>query len=186
MSYLNSVIKQFKYYKHLGEKAMGQIGDDALFWQGGEGTNSIAVIVGHLAGNMRSRWTDFLTTDGEKEWRQRDREFEPVISSREELEMYWTAGWKCVFDTLATLDESHLEQIIYIRNQGHTVTEALNRQMMHCAYHIGQIVYVAKMMAGEEWISLSIPRNASQQYNAEKFSTEKSRSHFTDEFVDEK
>ena len=184
MSYIPSAIKQFKYYKQLGEKAMGQIGDDDLFWQAGEDSNSIAIIVGHMVGNMRSRWTDFLTSDGEKDWRNRDKEFEQTIQSREELDLFWEAGWKCLFDALDSLDDSHLEHIVYIRNQGHTVTEAINRQMMHYAYHIGQIVFIAKMISGSEWQSLSIPRNASDQYNAAKFSVGKNRSHFTDEFND--
>jgi len=178
---VSAALKLFRYYKDLAERAMSQVEDDALFWQPGEESNSIAILVGHMAGNMRSRWTDFLTSDGEKEWRQRDLEFEPVIKSREELKMYWTAGWQTLFNALEGLNDDHLSQIVYIRNQGHTVREAIERQLAHYAYHVGQIVYICKMMSREDWKSLSIPKGQSKNYNADLFSRDPERSHFTDD-----
>lgn len=158
MSYLNSVTAQLKYYKTLAEKAMEQLPDEKLYWQFNEESNSIATIVRHMSGNMISRFTDFLVSDGEKSWRKRDEEFENPVFTRGELMTIWEKGWQCVLDTLATLDESHLENIVYIRNEAHTVTEALNRQLAHYPYHVGQIVYIARMAANERWNSLTIPR----------------------------
>ncbi|SCY79587.1 DUF1572 domain-containing protein [Flavobacterium caeni] len=180
-SYLESAIKQFQYYKLLGEKAIAQLEPAQLFVSVDDDTNSIAVIVKHLAGNMLSRWTDFLTSDGEKPWRNRDDEFEDTISSKEELMTLWDQGWQCLFDALAGLTPAHLGQIIYIRNEGHTVVEAINRQLAHYPYHVGQIVFYAKQLKASAWDSLSIPRNASKSYNADKFSKEKAVKHFTDE-----
>jgi len=139
------------------------------------------VIVQHLAGNMLSRWTDFLTTDGEKEWRNRDNEFNEVITTKEDLIQYWNKGWNCFFDAINPLTDNDLSTIIYIRNEGHTVMEAINRQLAHYPYHIGQIVFYAKMLKKTEWNSLSIPKNKSNSYNAEKFSKEKSIKNFTDD-----
>ena len=181
--YLESTIKQFEYYKLLGEKAMEQLPKEKLFWQYNEESNSIATIVKHLSGNMLSRWTDLLTTDGEKEWRNRDAEFENDIQSREELLTIWNDGWQCLLNSLRQLTADDLEKIVYIRNQGHTVMEAINRQLAHYPYHIGQIVYLAKMISGTGWKSLSIPKGNSRSFNAEKFSTPKSRQHFTDELL---
>lgn len=180
-SYLSSVLKQFEYYKMLGEKAMEQLPEKGLFWRYNKESNSIAGIVNHLAGNMLSRFTDFLTTDGEKPWRNRDAEFENRFNNREELLAYWDKGWQCLLETVTNLTEEQLESIVYIRNDGHTVTEAINRQLAHYPYHIGQIVYIAKMAVDAQWISLSIPRNRSTDYNERKFSQEKSRRHFTDD-----
>jgi hypothetical protein len=180
-SYLTSVIRQFEYYKMLGEKAMAQLPDDALFWQYNKESNSIAVIVNHIGGNMLSRFTDFLTADGEKPWRNRDAEFENNFSDRKELLDYWNKGWNCLLDTLGNLKEEQLENIVYIRNDGHTVVEAINRQLAHYPYHIGQLVYIAKMAADAQWQSLSIARNKSGDYNTRKFSQQKTRRHFTDD-----
>ncbi len=181
--YLESAIKQFEYYKLLGEKAMEQLPAEKLFWQYNEESNSIAIIVKHLWGNMLSRWTDLMTSDGEKEWRNRDAEFENDVKSKEELLAKWNEGWQCLLNTLKQLTENDLQKIIYIRNQGHTVMEAINRQLAHYPYHIGQIIYIAKMVADSNWRSLSIPRGKSTSFNAEKFSAPKSRQHFTDEFL---
>ncbi len=159
---------------------MEQVKDDQLFAQPNEESNSIAIIVKHLAGNMMSRWTDFLTTDGEKPWRNRDDEFVDEFKSREELMAFWEKGWNCLFHALEGLADHQLETIVYIRNEGHTVTEAINRQLCHYAYHVGQIVYVAKLLSNTDWKSLSIPRNKSLDYNSQKFSEEKGRRHFTD------
>ncbi|WP_256006701.1 DUF1572 family protein [Pedobacter deserti] len=180
-SYLTSVIKQFEYYKLLGEKAMVQVPDEALFWQYNTESNSIAVIVQHLSGNMRSRFTDFLTSDGEKPWRNRDEEFEVTASTRQEVITLWYSGWKCLFDTLTHITQSELETIIYIRNDGHTVLEAINRQLAHYPYHIGQIIFIAKMVRDAEWESLSIPRNQSGAYNGRKFGQQKGQRHFTED-----
>jgi hypothetical protein len=179
--YMDSVKKQFEYYKLLGEKTMAQIPDEALFWQYNETSNSIATIVKHMAGNMLSRWTDFLTTDGEKEWRNRDAEFENDMNTREALMQKWNEGWKCFLDTLNSLTYDDLGKTIFIRNQGHTVTEAINRQLAHYPYHVGQIVFIGKMVAGEKWTSLSIPKGTSSTYNKEKFAQPKNMGHFTDE-----
>lgn len=181
--YLNSVTKQFEYYKLLGDKTIAQLPDDKLFWQYNQESNSIAINVKHLHGNMLSRWTDFLTTDGEKESRNRDGEFENDLTTKEEVVKLWEEGWKCFLDTLKSLKEDDLEKIIYIRNQGHTVLEAINRQLAHYPYHVGQIVFIGKMILNEKWQSLSIPRGNSNAFNAEKFSKEKNRTHFTDEFL---
>jgi hypothetical protein len=180
-NYLNSIKKQFLYYKTLGEKAIEQLEPEQLFVSVNEDTNSIAVIVQHLSGNMLSRWTDFLTTDGEKEWRDRDNEFNEVITTKEDLLQYWDKGWNCFFYAIHPLTENDLSRIIYIRNEGHTVMEAINRQLAHYPYHIGQIVFYAKMLKKTDWNSLSIPKNKSNTYNAEKFSKEKSIKNFTDD-----
>jgi len=179
-AYLNSALKLFAYYKKLGDDAMAQIDDEKLFFQVNEDANSIAIIVQHLAGNMLSRWTDFLTTDGEKEWRNRDAEFEKNITNKQDLLAYWNSGWQCLFTALEPLTSSDLDKIIYIRNEGHTVLEAINRQLAHYPYHVGQLVFLAKLLAADKWKSLSIPKNKSQEYNQEKFSKEKDNSFFTD------
>lgn len=180
-SYLESVKKQFEYYKSLGDKTFAQLDDKALFWQPNEESNSVAIIVNHVVGNMLSRWTDFLTADGEKEWRNRDREFEDIIKTREELVEAWEKGWACLFNAINPLEDKDLEQIIYIRNMGHTVTEAINRQLAHYSYHIGQIVFLGKLAQNEDWTSLSIPKGKSTEYNKEKFSKPKRKEHFTDD-----
>lgn len=179
--YLESCQKQFLYYKTIGEKAMAQLEPEQLFVTLNENTNSIAMIVQHLTGNMLSRWTDFLTTDGEKEWRNRDQEFEPMLANQSELMAYWEKGWSCLFKTLKSLTDNDLNTIIYIRNEGHTAMEAINRQLAHYPYHIGQIVFYSKLLKQTEWSSLSIPKNNSNQYNATKFSQEKSIKNFTDD-----
>ena len=178
-SYLNSVIKQFEYYKSLGDKTFNQLSFDELQNDIADDANSISIIVKHMVGNMLSRWTNFLTEDGEKEWRKRDREFEDTYETKEELISSWNNGWNCVFNTIKTLTESDLEHFIYIRNEEHTITEAINRQIGHYAYHIGQIVFLGKVLKGTEWKSLSIPKGHSKKFNQEKFSKEKIRRHFT-------
>ncbi len=181
--YLQSAINQFEYYKMLGEKTFAQLPDDKLFWQYNAESNSIATIVKHLWGNMLSRWTDFLTTDGEKDWRNRDAEFENDITTREELLAKWNEGWDCLFAALHSITENDLNKEIYIRNQGHTVMEAINRQLAHYPYHVGQIVFIGKMAANEKWTSLSIPKGNSKQYNTDKFSQPKHKEHFTTEYL---
>lgn len=181
IAYLESVKKQFLYYKTLGEKAIEQLEPEQLFISLNEDTNSIATIVKHLSGNMLSRWTDFLTTDGEKEWRHRDAEFENDLPSKEEMMSVWNKGWNCFLSTLDSLKPEQLSEIIYIRNEGHTVIEAINRQLAHYPYHVGQIVFYAKMLKNSNWESLSIPKNKSDSYNSDKFSKEKSIKNFTDD-----
>lgn len=184
--YLQSAKKQFEYYKHLGDKTFEQLSEEKLFYKFNDDSNSIAIIVKHLHGNMLSRWTDFLTTDGEKEWRNRDGEFEDAITTKPELLKLWETGWNCLFKALDSLEPEDLTKTIYIRNQGHFVVDAINRQLAHYPYHIGQIVYLGKMLAENGWKSLSIPKNKSKDYNADKFSKEKRMEHFTDEVLKRK
>jgi len=162
-NYISSVKKQFAYYKLLGEKSFEQLEEKDLFFQNSSESNSIAIIVNHMSGNMKSRWSNFLTTDGEKEWRNRDKEFEQIINTKTELLQYWQEGWECVFTALESVNENNFETVIYIRNQGHTIVEAINRQLAHYAYHVGQIVFIAKMISNNNWQSLSIPKNASKK-----------------------
>jgi hypothetical protein len=182
-NYLDGIRKQFEYYKMLGDKTFAQLTDEQLFWQYNSNSNSIAIIVKHLSGNMRSRWTNFLTSDGEKSWRNRDKEFENDITTRQALLDTWNEGWDCLFDTLEVLTFTDLGKVVYIRNQAHTVAEAINRQLAHYPYHIGQIVFIGKMLADNKWITLSIPKGKSEDYNTEKFANPKEKGHFTDEFL---
>ena len=180
-SYLSSIIKQYEYYKSLGDKTFAQLDFEQLLWQPNEESNSIAVIVKHMVGNMLSRWTNFLTEDGEKEWRYRDEEFINTFNSKEEIIAAWESGWFCLFDAIKPLKTEHLEQIVYIRNGGHTVIEAINRQLAHYSYHVGQMVFLGKLLKGDAWESLSIPKGSSSQYNLNKFSQNKGKRHFTDD-----
>jgi hypothetical protein len=181
INYLDSVKKQFLYYKILGEKAIDQLEPEQLFVSINEETNSIAVIVKHLTGNMLSRWTDFLTTDGEKETRNRDGEFENNLQTKDEVLALWNTGWDCFLGALESLQPEQLSDIIYIRNEGHTVIEAINRQLAHYPYHIGQIVFYAKQLKKTDWNSLSIPKNKSNTYNIAKFAQEKTIKNFTED-----
>jgi hypothetical protein len=181
--YQNSAIIQFEYYKMLGDKTFAQLEEDQFFWQFNAESNSIANIVKHLSGNMLSRWTDFLTTDGEKDWRDRDSEFENNQMSKQEILDLWEKGWECLFNSLKTLTENDFQKEIYIRNMGHSVVEAINRQLAHYPYHVGQIVFIGKMVCNENWKSLSIPKGNSKVYNSEKFAKNKRKEHFTQEFL---
>jgi len=165
-SYLNDSIDVFRYYKKLAERAMEQCPDDALFESLDVESNSIAIIVKHMAGNMRSRWTDFLTTDGEKPDRNRDTEFEDAPKTRVELMKLWERGWKHIFDALEPLGDDDLVRKITIRTEPHSVTQAINRQVAHYSYHVGQIVYVAKHLAGSKWQTLTVPKKKSAEFNA--------------------
>ena len=180
-NYLKSVQQQFEYYKTLGEKAFVQVSEEGAHWKFNKESNSIATVINHLVGNMLSRWTNFGNEDGEKEWRQRDQEFEEHEKSKIKLFEDWETGWKCLFDALSKINEEDLQKIVYIRNQGHTVTEAINRQLGHYSYHIGQLVFIAKMLKKEKWQTLSIGINKSNNYNKIKFSKTKARKHFTEE-----
>lgn len=181
MNYLESIKKQFEYYKALGEKTFSQLSDEQLYWLPSTESNSVGRIVNHIAGNMLSRWTNFLTEDGEKEWRNRDLEFDAVLKTRNELQEKWEEGWTCLFEAINPLVDADLEREVYIRNMGHTVTEAINRQLAHYAYHVGQIVFIGKLATNANWASLSIPKGNSEVYNAEKFAKPKRKEHFTDD-----
>jgi len=172
--------KLFQYYKSLGDRSLNQLSEEkAYFWSPGDESNSIAVIVQHMHGNMKSRWTDFLTTDGEKEWRQRDKEFSLYCESADEVSQLWGEGWQCLFEALDTVTEENIKSHVYIRNQAHTVSEAIERQLAHYAYHVGQIVFMARMMSADTWMSLSIPRGASSSFNEKQFGKGKNSEHFT-------
>lgn len=163
--YLESCLKQFKYYKSLAEKAMLQIEDQHLFLCINEESNSIATIIKHLHGNMISRWTDFLTSDGEKEWRNRDAEFTNDLQSRDELMKIWENGWGLVFETLNNLTVDDFSTPVFIRAEKHTVIDAINRQLAHYSYHVGQIVFITKVFS-TNWQSLTIPKGGSNNFNA--------------------
>ena len=178
--FLTSTKKLFHYYKGLGEKAIAQIDDDQINWKPNEASNSIALIVHHLTGNMLSRFTDFLTSDGEKSWRDRESEFEVGYKDKAELMAAWDKGWKVFFDAVEPLREEDLTKIIYIRNEGQSVMDALLRQLAHYPSHIGQIIYIAKILKSDDFKSLSIPKGGSTGYNQKKFDEEKSVRHFTD------
>ena len=166
--YLTTVIKRLKYYKDLGEKTFAQLEEKDFHWQPSSESNSIAVIIQHMAGNMFSRWTNFLSEDGEKEWRNRDDEFEIHDYSKQQLIEVWNKGWKCCFDTFESLTADDLLKTIYIRKETMTAIDAINRQLAHYPYHIGQIIYIGRMIKNENWKNLSIPKGASQQYNQGK------------------
>lgn len=166
--YLEDALGSFRAYKKLAEKALDQLKDDEYFVTLDAEANSIAVIMKHMAGNMFSRWTDFLTTDGEKPDRNRDGEF--VISpetTKDEVRDYWERGWACLFQALEPLQPEDFERKVFIRGEEHTIVQAINRQLMHYAQHIGQIVFLAKHFRSSEWQSLSIPRNRSADFNAQ-------------------
>ena len=156
--YLNSVIKRFENYRELGEKAFEQLSDEHFQIEPDSESNSIAVIIQHMHGNMLSRWTNFLTEDGEKTWRERDEEFEKHSFSRSELMIKWEEGWNLLSNTLESVNEADLLKTIYIRNEPLTVIDAINRQLAHYSYHVGQIVYLGRWMKKAEWKSLSIPK----------------------------
>ncbi|WP_452228383.1 DUF1572 family protein [Lacinutrix sp. MEBiC02404] len=180
-TYLSSTIKQFVYYKSLGDKILNQLSFQELQWQPNAASNSVSIIAKHVIGNMVSRWTNFLTEDGEKEWRKRDEEFIETYTTKEALLASWETGWSCLFKAITALKEEDQERVIYIRNQGHTVTEAINRQLAHYSYHIGQMVFIGKFIKGAAWQSLSISIGNSATYNQEKFAKEKEKIHFTDD-----
>jgi uncharacterized damage-inducible protein DinB len=165
-SYLKDSNDLFRYYKRLGERAMEQCPEEGLFTVLDRESNSIAILVKHMAGNMRSRWTDFLTTDGEKPDRNRDTEFEAPPRTRAELLAVWEAGWRQVFAALEPLSEADLTRTVTIRTEPHSVMQAINRQIAHYSYHVGQIAYLSKHFASENWTSLTVPRKKSIEFNA--------------------
>ena len=179
--YLKTAKRDFQYYKTLGEKTFSQLDEKDCFWQFDSESNSIAVIVNHLYGNMKSRWTDFLSSDGEKEWRKRDLEFENQLKTKAEVLNRWEQGWNCIFKSLDLINEDNFNTKIYIRNQEHSVIQAINRQIAHYAYHVGQMVYIGRLIKGSKWKCLSIPRGKSEDFNQEKFSRGKHQGQFTDD-----
>ncbi len=165
-SCLKDSIDLLHYYKRLADRAISQVSDEALSATIDGESNSIAIIVKHLAGNMRSRWTDFLNSDGEKPDRDRDSEFEEPPKSREELLALWESGWQLAFEALAPLSEEDLTRTAYIRTEAHSVMQTIHRQVAHYAYHVGQIVFIAKHFAGPDWNALTIPRRKSAEFNS--------------------
>lgn len=163
--FLTTAIRRLKYYKELGDKTFEQLNDADFHYQTDEASNSIAVIIQHLYGNMLSRWTNFLTEDGEKDWRNRDDEFTIQATSKQALLAQWEKGWTCFIGTLESLTEEDLLKTIYIRQEALSAIDAINRQLAHYPYHIGQIVYIGRMIKENDWKNLSIPKGQSQQYN---------------------
>jgi hypothetical protein len=164
-SYLEDSLSLFRYYKTLGERAMAQLSDEQLFTAMDDESNSVAVIVKHMAGNLRSRWTDFLTSDGEKTTRNRDMEFVDPPGNRESLLRIWNEGWDLLFRALEPLTEADLGRTVQIRGEAHSVMQAINRQLTHYSYHSGQIVFLAKHLNHGQWQTLTIPRNRSADFN---------------------
>ncbi len=173
MLYLQDVVEQFRQLKSLADRAMAQVRDEDIFATLDAESNSLAVLIQHMAGNMRSRWTDFLTSDGEKPDRNRDSEF--VVArgtSRADLQARWEEGWRCLFQTLTALSEEDLALTVLIRAEPHSVIKAINRQLTHYGYHVGQMVFLCKHFASDHWRTLSVPRGRSREFNAEKFGRE--------------
>jgi len=164
-SYITDALSLFRYYKRLAERAMEQVADEQLFAVLDPEANSIAIIVKHMAGNMRSRWTDFLTTDGEKPTRDRDSEFAAPASTRKDLLADWEDGWNRLFTAIEPLSDADLSRTVTIRGEAHSVMQAINRQLAHYPHHVGQIVLLAKHFASDHWQSLSVPRNRSAEFN---------------------
>lgn len=163
--YLADAVQSFRNYKKLADRAIDQVSDEEFFLVIDEESNSIAVIVKHIAGNLHSRWRNFLTTDGEKPDRDRDKEFEMFEATRASLLEFWNSGWATLFESIEPLSEADFSKTVRIRGEPHTVVEAINRQLTHYSYHIGQIVFLAKHLRATEWKTLSVPRNRSAQYN---------------------
>jgi Protein of unknown function (DUF1572) len=163
--FIGSAVKRLKYYKELGDKTFTQLNDWDFHYQPNNESNSIAIIIQHMAGNMQSRWTNFLTEDGEKEWRQRDDEFEIHSYSKHQLVEVWEKGWACCLGTLESLKKKDLKKTVTIRQEPLTVIDAINRQLAHYPYHVGQIIHIAKTIKGKNWNNLSIPKGNSAAYN---------------------
>jgi Protein of unknown function (DUF1572) len=164
-NYLETAIRRLKYYKDLGDKTFTQLNEWDFHYQPNDESNSIATIIQHLAGNMLSRWTNFLTEDGEKEWRKRDEEFEVHPYNKQQLLELWEKGWTCFLETLSSLRKKDLKKKVTIRQEELTVIDAINRQLAHYPYHIGQIIFLAKIIKNKNWQNLSIPKGNSQVYN---------------------
>ena len=163
---IESAVAAFRSNKGWADRAVAQLSDAQLHQALDANTNCIAVIMKHVAGNLRSRWTDFLTTDGEKPWRDRDEEFIDSFPDRAALLEHWETGWHCLFETLATLSAADLEKTVLIRGEPHSVPLAIHRSLAHCGYHVGQIMMMATILAGERWQTITIPRGGSRLHNA--------------------
>ena len=164
-TFLQSAEKEFRRYKLLGDKTFTRLSEEDIHWRLNEESNSIAVIVKHMAGNMLSRFTNFLSEDGEKEWRNRDDEFVDSFNTKQEMIDAWEKGWSCVFDALNTITAADFDTHVYIRGEKHSIYEAINRQLGHYAYHCGQLVMIGKNILGSNWDSLSIPKGGSDEFN---------------------
>jgi len=167
-NYIKSALLEFRRYKTLGDKTFSQLEDKDIHWTYSESDNNISVIVKHMVGNMFSRWTNFPTEDGEKAWRNRELEFKDEYASKAKMIETWEKGWRCLFEALELITPDNFDAEIKIRNEGHTIFEAVNRQLAHYANHVGQIVFIGRMIKGNEWISLSIPKGKSAEFNREK------------------
>ena len=170
-NYLDSSRFEFGRYKTLGDKTFAQLGESDILWKYQEEDNSISQIVKHVSGNMLSRWTNFLSEDGEKPWRHRDSEFEKPFTTKTEMIAAWEKGWQCLFNAIASINSDNFYRHIKIRDEEHTIVEAVNRQLAHYANHVGQIVLLGKMIKGDSWVSLSISKGESEVFNKEKFNT---------------
>ncbi len=164
-AFIDASLTAFRSNKGLADKAIAQLPDDKLHIALDTNTNCIAVIMKHIAGNLLSRWTDFLTTDGEKAWRKRDDEFVDTLLARNELIAYWETGWQRLFDSLAGLAAGDLSKTVTIRGEPHSVPLAIQRSLAHCGYHVGQIILIARILAGDDWTTITIPRGASAGFN---------------------
>jgi hypothetical protein len=164
-SMIDGALTAFRSNKAWADKAIAQLPDDNLHLALDPNTNCIAVIMKHVSGNLRSRWTDFLTTDGEKPWRNRDDEFVDTFTTRNDLIVYWESGWQRLFDSLASLTADDFAKTVTIRGEPHTVPLAIQRSLSHCGYHVGQIMLIARILAGDRWTTITIPRGASAAYN---------------------
>jgi len=167
--FIDSALFEFRRYKKLGDDTFSQLSETDLQWSYGATDNSIALIVKHMAGNMRSRWTNFLSEDGEKTWRQRETEFESAPKTKKEILSVWESGWACLFDALHSVNATNFNQPVRIRTEKHSIVEAVHRQLAHYAHHVGQIVFIGKMIKGDDWVSLSIAKGGSESFNKEKF-----------------
>ena len=167
-NYIDDALLEFRRYKKLSDAAIAQLNNEELFRVPSDESNSVAIIMKHMAGNMVSRWTDFLATDGEKPERNRDQEFiiDPARTPREELLAYWERAWKCVFDAIEPITEEDFRKTVFIRGEAYSVMQAVNRQIAHYAHHAGQIVFLAKHWKGHDWKTLSVPRGKSEEFNA--------------------
>ena len=167
--FIGYALKEFRRYESLGDRAFEQLDDEQIQWRPNPESNSVALIVKHMVGNMRSRFTGFLTEDGEKAWRNRDSEFEDPYVSKAEMENAWKEGWQCVYDALNQVNESNFDNPVFIRKEPHHIMEAVNRQIAHYASHVGQILFIAKALLDNEWESLSIPKGKSREFNKKMF-----------------
>jgi Protein of unknown function (DUF1572) len=176
-AFLDGALATFRANKGWADKAIAQVADDRLHVALDANTNSIAVIAKHVAGNLRSRWTDFLTSDGEKPWRNRDEEFVDRYASRDELVADWNSGWQTLFDALSALTPADLLKAVTIRGESHSVPLALQRSLAHTSYHVGQIIQIARILAGDQWTTITIPRGQSANFNQRVWGGGNYRSH---------